>query len=213
MVNAEFVNSKDVRDQSVAANGEKSTASLVPSNNDMSQFGDIVKSQQGALAPLLPEFTIDTTDIYAPPVISTPDQVDCSRYDVVAANPSDDQVVKDLLHASSESAMAKINVAFQNDYNQGAFESFQTIGGLSLNQEPYLDVPTMVDQFNNAPALTIDEFHGGQFLYNNQDILKSADGLIHQEGLDNWYKQTISNIDSATAQYKREVLECINNDF
>ncbi|CAN5440745.1 hypothetical protein BH11CYA1_BH11CYA1_10320 [soil metagenome] len=70
------------------------TAQIFPSNTEMSQFGKIISADKSGASLMLPEFHIDTTDIYAPPTIQMPQQVDCSRYEVVAANPSCHESIK-----------------------------------------------------------------------------------------------------------------------
>jgi hypothetical protein len=209
MPSADTVSSNDVREKGVVA--AESTEQLLPSNGDMSQFGDIVKTQPGAATPLLPEFHIDTTNIYAPPVFERPEQVDCSRYDTVAANPVDDQVVKDLTNAELDGNMAKANVAFQGYYNQKTFDSFhQDVDGpLSISGESYLDLNDLVTEFKDRPILTIPQYHGAQFIANNFDLLKSEDGLVHQDGLNKWVDSTMREIDLAVWAYRDDVLACL----
>ena len=194
---------KDVGESAAATTTNAAQFSL--SNSEMEQFGNLFGDDRNTIPPMLPEFHIDTTDIYAPPVIQMANPVDCSRYTVEAVDPNDDQLVKDLIGANQDASLAKVQVTFQDDYSKAAFDKFSTDGSL--------DMSSLVDKFNSDPALTDPEYHGGHFLANNYDLLKSADGLIHKEGLTSWYDQTIQTINNANAHYQREVLECINNDF
>jgi hypothetical protein len=177
---------------------------LDPNN---SVYRDMNRGRRHAEPSVLPQFTIDGMGLDYKPVINSPNLVRCDY-----APMTSDEAVKDLKAGLRDAEGARRRIDSMASDNRAAFNlaSGDKDGFLSMYGESSLSAEEIKTALKGKDRLLPTQVNGLEFLNENFDQFKSADGNIHMNNLDDWSKKSADLIDESVLNYSDNLLDCVD---